>query len=132
VPTNGLRNLEWFGTVRGRAGVALDRWMIYATGGFAYGGGGRNNDFCGGVFFDCNNDNTRTGWTVGGGVEYAFASYLTARIEGLWVSLNRDNRRFAGTVFDPTTDTLFVTGGNRRNNEFGVVRAGVNWKFGTY
>ena len=29
--------LEWFGTVRGRAGIAVDRVLLYATGGWAFG-----------------------------------------------------------------------------------------------
>ena len=35
VTTNS--KLDWFGTVRGRIGVAWDRLLIYATGGYAYG-----------------------------------------------------------------------------------------------
>jgi outer membrane immunogenic protein len=128
-PTGGLRGLDWFGTVRARAGVAFDRWMVFATGGFAYGGGGDNN-FCGGVFFDCNNDDTRTGWTVGGGVEYAFTNNFTARLEGLYVNLGSDNS-FNGVVFDNASRTLFV-GRDSGDNEFGVARAAVNYKFSTY
>ena len=29
----------WFGTVRGRAGYAMNNVLVYATGGLAYGGG---------------------------------------------------------------------------------------------
>ena len=29
----------WFGTIRGRAGYAMNNVLIYLTGGFAYGGG---------------------------------------------------------------------------------------------
>ncbi|MGO4571967.1 outer membrane protein [Microvirga sp. 2TAF3] len=132
VPSGGLRGVDWFGTVRVRAGVAFDRWLVYATGGFAYGGGGGgNNNFCGG-FVNCSNDDTRTGWTAGGGVEYAFTNNFTARVEGLWVQLDNNNNRFAGTTFDPVTRALFVGGGNRGDHEFGVVRAAVNYKFSTY
>src|SRR3954454_306044 len=43
----GARNanfggLDWFGTVRGRLGWAMDRFMIYGTGGFAFGGADNN------------------------------------------------------------------------------------------
>src|SRR4051794_4346260 len=34
--------IDWFGTVRGRLGYAIDRMMIYGTGGFAYGGADNN------------------------------------------------------------------------------------------
>jgi outer membrane immunogenic protein len=90
---------DWFGTVRARAGVAFDRALIYATGGFAFA-------------------DDATGWTVGGGVEYAFTNNLSAKIEGLYVNLDgNDDDIFPG--FDNETD-------------FGVVRAGLNFRFGTY
>jgi len=103
---------DWFGTVRARAGVAVDRWLIYATGGLAY------------------SDNT-TGWTVGGGVEYALpvnwfgSSAVTFGVEGLYVNLDLDNNNF---FVDPLL--LATTGSDQL--EFGVVRAKLNFKFGTY
>ena len=50
------------------------------------------------------------GWTVGGGFEYAFTNNVSARIEGLYVNLDRDNNGFAGTVngvpvFGPNAST---------------------------
>ena len=100
--------INWFGTVRARAGYAVDKYLVYATGGFAY--GGADTSGTGG-------DDTRTGWTVGGGLEYAFTSNITGRIEGLYVSLERDSSR-----------PSFVD----KNQEFGVIRAGVNFKFNTF
>ena len=88
---------DWFGTARARAGVAFGQALIYGTGGFAFAD-------------DAN------GWTVGGGVEYAFTNNLSAKIEGLYVNLDNDDD-FPG--FDGETD-------------FGVVRAGLNFRFGTY
>ncbi|NIX76267.1 outer membrane protein [Microvirga terricola] len=122
----GLRNNNngnnFFGTVRARAGYAFDRTLLYVTGGFAYGDTGGGNDFFG------NNNNTNAGWTVGGGVEYAFTNNLTARLEGLFVSLERNrNNDF---LFLNTVNTFGFE--NRKNNEFGVVRAGLNYKFNTY
>ncbi|KFG70406.1 outer membrane protein [Microvirga sp. BSC39] len=95
--TYDIDNSDWFGTVRARAGVAFDRALIYATGGFAFA-------------------DEANGWTVGGGVEYAFTNNLSAKIEGLYVNLDNDDD-FPG--FDGETD-------------FGVVRAGLNFRFGTY
>jgi outer membrane immunogenic protein len=83
----------WFGTARARAGVAFDRALVYATGGFAFA------------------DNTN-GWSVGGGVEYAFTNNLSAKVEGLYVKLDTDL---------PGYDA-----------DLGLVRAGLNYKFSTY
>ena len=48
----------WFGTVRGRAGYAMNNVLAYATGGLAYGGG--RVDF--GAFSE---SQTHLGWTIG-------------------------------------------------------------------
>jgi len=124
----GNQGMDWFGTVRARAGFAIDRALIYVTGGFAYGGGGNNNRYYGYNYgyYAGNGNSTATGWTVGGGLEYAFTDNLTAKVEGLYVSLDRGN----SDVYYPGAPlaSLYYSGGNK-NNEFGVVRVGVNYKF---
>jgi len=109
-------DIDWFGTVRGRLGYAFDRFLVYGTGGFAYGGGGRTN--VPGV-----GDDTRTGWAAGGGVEWALptssflnffnSSAVTFKVEGLFVNLGSRS----------------VPGIPMPDDEFAVVRAGVNYKF---
>ena len=97
IADDDFNNSDWFGTVRARAGVAFDSALIYATGGFAFA-------------------DDATGWTVGGGLEYAFTNNLSAKVEGLYVNLDQDDN-FLGIDSDA---------------EFGVVRAGLNFRFGTY
>ena len=124
---------EWWGTVRGRVGYAWDRTLLYATGGFAYSGSGNDNNFCGGVGFGCGGgDDTRTGWTVGGGLEYAFTNNWTVKIEGLYVNLDSggSNNGLLGfvngaPVFLPPG---FITNADDEQT-FGVVRVGLNYKF---
>lgn len=126
-------SLDWFGTVRARAGVAFDRTLVYATGGFAFGGG--DSDNCGGVFaggvVGCGDDDTRTGWTIGGGVEYAFTNNLTLGVEGLYVNLERDNNNslFVGTTAAGAAVLAPVAFRNNDDDNFGLVRAKLNWKF---
>ena len=128
--------IDWFGTVRGRLGYAIDRMMIYGTGGFAFGGAdqkGFTDNF--GTFRD-NRDETRTGFAAGGGIEYAFTPNLTGKIEGLVVNLERNrNNGFIGTyTAGGTTTPVYTTGFGRssNNSEFAVVRAGLNYKFTSY
>ena len=129
VPAGTAGGIDWFGTVRARLGVAFDRALIYATGGFAYGGADDNNGF--GLV---NDDDVRTGWVLGAGVEYAFTDNLTAGIEGLWVNLNGDNNgTFIGTEVTPAGAVVPVSvPGNDDDNDFFVARAKLNFKFGTY
>jgi outer membrane immunogenic protein len=122
------QGIDWFGTVRGRLGYAFDRVLVYGTGGFAYGAGDNNNSYYGaGYAYGNRNSDTRTGWVAGGGVEYAFTPNITGRIEGLYVSLDRNNNDGYNGVVAP------VYYGNRHNEDsFAVVRAGLNYKFNSF
>ena len=143
---NGAASLDYFGTVRGRVGYAFDRTLVYGTGGFAYGsGGGREFGQANG-----SEDEFQTGYTYGGGVEFALAtdsflnffksSAVTLKIEGLYVNLENNNRNsgvFAsnggGLVGIGSPGVVLVSGGRAiRETEFVVARAGLNYKFGTY
>lgn len=131
VPAGVAGGVDWFGTVRGRVGVAFDRALVYATGGFAYGGTDNDDNF--GLFND--NDDVRTGWVLGGGVEYAFTNNLTFGVEGLWVNLDSDNNgTFVGTETLPggRVRAVSVPGRDNDDNDFFVARAKLNFKFGTF
>jgi len=129
VPAGRGSDLEWFGTVRARAGFAFDRMLVYATGGFAFGGGDDNNGFNG--IINNGDDDIRTGWALGGGVEYAFTNNLTLGLEGLWVNLDRGNRGgFIGTeTVGGVVTPVFVAGTDEDDDDFTVVRARLNYKF---
>ena len=130
--------LDYFGTVRGRIGYAVDRALFYGTGGFAYGSGQQDQNFS--RIGLGTRDEFRTGWTAGGGVEYALptdsflnffrSSAVTLKVEALYVSLDR-SRNTVGGVYDLPTNLLYVSGGASKT-EFAVVRAGLNYKFGSY
>ena len=107
----------YFGTIRARVGVALDRALVFGTGGFAYGNVGGNNSYDPLLGYRRDRD-TNSGWTLGGGVEYAVSDNLTAKVEGLYVNLDTKSNYTLGTVYN-----------GRRDTEFGVLRAGVNYKF---
>ncbi len=73
---------DWLATVRGRAGYAFDRILIYGTGGGAF-GNVQAGTVAGGLFQSA----TQIGWTGGAGVEFAFTPNLTGKIEYLYVDL---------------------------------------------
>jgi outer membrane immunogenic protein len=127
--TNGS-NIGFLGTVRGRAGIAVDRLLVYGTGGVAFGG---NNNFpnttfgaVGGVptFFTANNrNNMRVGFAAGAGVEYAFTPNWSVKLEYLYADLGRNNRTFLA----PGGFAGFTV--NNREQDH-IVRAGLNYRFG--
>jgi outer membrane immunogenic protein len=135
----GLSSLDYFGTVRGRLGYAFDRTLVYGTGGFAYGSGSADRSFGG----FAGNDSFRTGYAVGGGIEYALptesflnffrSSAVTLKVEGLYVNLDRNTRNQGVLLVNAANLTpVLSTGIGRRSDEFAVVRAGLNYKFGSY
>jgi outer membrane immunogenic protein len=104
--------IPWFGTLRGRVGFAADRFMPYVTGGLAM---GRVNAIVPEVG---SASSTRTGWTLGAGVETAVARNWTAKAEYLYVDLGRFD---CGAACSPSPTTV--------KYDAHVVRLGVNYRF---
>jgi outer membrane immunogenic protein len=116
VSTSG--NGGWLGTTRGRVGYAIDRTLLYVTGGVAYGGFNSN------PLNGSGNATSNVGYALGGGIEYAFSQNWTAKIEALYVNLNAGNR----TDY-VTSGGLVYTVTAKSGNGGGIVRAGVNYLF---
>lgn len=83
--------VDSFGTVRARAGYAVDRLLPYVTGGFAWANTKLDSQFTLGAPVDLeshgSDSQTFTGWTVGAGFEYAFTGNVTAKVEYLYADL---------------------------------------------
>lgn len=62
---------KWGGTVRGRLGYAADRFLLYVSGGAAFLSNETSIPFTG---ISVGGDDTRVGWTVGAGLDYAFTN----------------------------------------------------------
>ena len=133
--TSTETKLDWFGTVRGRLGVAaFDRSLIYATGGLAYGRATSSPSFV-----ETNNgpctlrsnfcsfasaQKWMAGWTLGAGWEYAFAAKWTAKIEYLYYDLGTltNTMTMANGIPGITFESSTRINGN-------IVRVGLNYKF---
>ena len=133
-PASFRTSTSYLGTVRGRIGYAFDRWMIYATGGLAYGdvySRATFNSFIppNGVQFNGTKSGTETGYTVGAGVEYAFpmlnlgSSAATVKDEYLYYDLGSRNITVGNVLGAPTSYN------SKFQNDGHIVRAGLNWKF---
>lgn len=91
----GSFDAKWLATIRGRAGLALDSTLLYLTGGVAF---GRVNNMVPFAVADDRSivsgffqNQTKTGWTVGAGVEHMFGPHWTARAEFRYVDLGKTN-----------------------------------------
>jgi outer membrane immunogenic protein len=110
--------------VLGRLGVAADRALFYVTGGLAFADfGSRVNNTTAAPTITSSSTGTRTGWTLGAGVEYAFTPNWTVRAEYLYA--NFGSATVTGTSSIPTDRAW------RIKNETHTVRVGVNYLFST-
>lgn len=140
--------IKWFGTVRMRLGyLPTDNLLAYVTGGFAYGrvehtgiytdnGNGYGivtptfSFICapGSTCFAGSSSDVATGWTAGGGFEYAIWQRWTLKAEYLYVSLEGKSITETALQINPgTLPSSFNANYNRTS--FNVARVGVNYRF---
>lgn len=89
---NSNASTSWLATARGRVGVAADNWLFFATGGAAF------TDLKGNFAFTDNFaeaaesssfSSTKTGYTVGGGIEVGFWKHWSLKAEYLYVNFGQ-------------------------------------------
>ena len=108
-------NLDSFGTVRVRGGVAMNSALLFATGGWAY--GHNKITVSGSSLATVSDSKWMSGWTLGGGVEYAFMQNVTAKLEYLYADLGK-------STFSPG-----ALGSTPVSNKVSIIRAGVNYRY---
>lgn len=115
-------DINWFSTLRGRIGYAPGRTLMYLTGGIAWAdidnamleqNGATTIAYTGG--------GTEVGYTLGGGVEYAWSSSVTTKLEYLYMDFG--DTKLTGLGSDGNVYT------RKTDNDAQVVRLGVNFKF---
>jgi outer membrane immunogenic protein len=128
VAAGAANKVEWFGTLRGRVGLAFDRVLLYATGGLAYGNSKSAITFVDSLGFAAaaSDDSTRVGWVAGAGVEWAFAPNWSVKGEYQYIDLGR--RTISAREFLGVTPTIFNVSTDVRT-DFHTGRIGVNYRF---
>jgi outer membrane immunogenic protein len=82
------QRLDWFGTARGRVGIATGPVLSYVTAGFAYGNVKTTlTETVGAAAGVFSTSQTKGGWTIGSGVEASLGGNWTGKIEYLYVNL---------------------------------------------
>ena len=148
--------IDWFGTFRGRVGLAAGNLLFYGTGGLAYGqvktsltaalsgtfadtggicdGGGAGCPLSGGASFS--HSNTQVGWTLGAGIEGAIsaAPNWIWRAEYLYIDLGNVNSQtpYTSSVSVPAIPLTLAASGlavNTTHVTNQVLRLGISYKF---
>jgi outer membrane immunogenic protein len=118
---------DWLASVTGRLGWTWDRVMLYAKGGAAWAGDKYSADLP--AFNEhIETSVTRPGWTVGGGVEWAFWDNWSAKVEYDFYDFSTRNLTLPGTIAGVPE---MVPGVNIKET-IQTVKFGINYRFGTY
>jgi outer membrane immunogenic protein len=125
VPSNiSLRN-DLLASTTARVGYSIaDRWMGYVRGGGAWTQEKTDDAFrnLGGIAVDPSASLTRSGWTVGAGVDWAFAPHWSANVEYNYYD-------FGDHTFLLTEAAVATTVNVRLKDTIHAVTTGVNYHF---
>jgi outer membrane immunogenic protein len=117
ITSEGSLDNDWQASIRGRIGYATGRALVYGTGGAAFANINVKGGPLGGPLNS--NSDTVTGWTAGGGVEYALSAPFSVRIEYRFADFGQQ-------------DFLLPTFGVHEKVDLkeSTVRGGVSYHFG--
>jgi outer membrane immunogenic protein len=112
-----------YGVAAARAGVVLDRALIYGKAGVAFAKiRNTGGDLDGGTIIDPSDvtelDKTHIGWAAGTGIEYGLSSSWSVKLEYVYMAFGKDSSSNAS--HDEFT----------HRNSVQIVKAGLNWRFG--
>jgi outer membrane immunogenic protein len=109
-------DIDWLSTLRGRVGVASGPALLYVTGGWAFADVEYNVTATGPMNVSMSESGIRTGYALGGGLEWALDDHWSVKSEYLYVDLG--NAAVSAPGFAATTDT-----------ELHNARVGLNYRF---
>ncbi len=113
---------EWFASFTGRIGTTFDRALLYIKGGVAW-VHDKHTDDCPtgcGVPTVFEGFETRAGWTVGAGVEYAFTPNWSGKIEYDYMDFGTKSPTLTSSIGPESIDI---------KQQINAIKVGVNYKF---
>jgi outer membrane immunogenic protein len=121
--TTVTHKLPWFATARGRIGWAQPSYLLYVTGGAAWGAVNEvDNHSTAGIQTAATFNQVKSGWTGGGGIEVRLWERWTGKIEYLHVDLGSTTNTFVVAPGETLTTSSSI-----RND---IVRLGLNYRIG--
>ena len=124
------------GSLRGRLGWSFDRALLYMTGGAAFRNSTNGDSIS--VYsaasngtllatYATNSDRSNVGWSLGGGLEWAFTNNVSLKIEYLHSQFDRGNNLF---VTSTSSYNAYAFRNDNSTDSIDVVRFGINYRFG--
>jgi outer membrane immunogenic protein len=121
--TDQANRITNMGTVTGRLGYAMDQWLIYAKGGFAW--ARERSEIIVPFVFDAEATQDRTGWTVGAGLEYGMGANWSAKVEYDYLDFGTKN-------YSETSPLLLAPISVDVQSRVHQVKVGLNYRFNLF
>jgi outer membrane immunogenic protein len=118
---------NWVATAVSTVGVAHNNWLLYGKAGVAWENVSYTDNWAAGgvALFGGSGSDTRTGWTVGTGIEWAVWNNWSVKAEYDYMDFGTKNISIAGTL----VGGVGFAPGIQDNNHINQFKAGLNYKF---
>jgi outer membrane immunogenic protein len=129
---------DWTATATTRIGFAHDNWLFYGKAGGAWEHtkysdtwalGPGLGPLSGFPLFTGTGSQTRPGWTVGTGVEYAFWNNWSAKLEYDFMDFGSNTDTISGRILPTVFGGIPASFGVQNNQQISEVKFGINYKF---
>ncbi len=118
---NANANIDWYGTARGRLGWIQGPWLLYGTGGLAFGHADLSSSISSATSaLSAQTSSVRAGWVAGAGVNYKWSPNVIFSLDYQYVDLGN----LSAASSDPT-GTLMQNA--TAHAQFQIVTAGLRW-----
>jgi outer membrane immunogenic protein len=136
------RELDYYGTVTGRLGYAVNNFMFYGFGGIAWGDVKTRVGWLDGSADEAwdvaeedefsstfNNEKTHVGWTAGVGLEFAFTERFIAGVEYAHIDLGEESyRALRYNDIEPESSVGTIEVRNKVDVSFDVIKVRASYK----
>ena len=112
-------DINFLATVTGRFGYAWNNWLWYAKGGWAYVDEDHSATAFGALF---TTGDSRSGWTVGTGIEWGFANNWSAKVEYNYMDFGDKDITLTNAVFGSAVVNV--------DQQIHAIKFGINYRFG--
>jgi outer membrane immunogenic protein len=129
--TQGNDKINWIATLTGRLGYAMNNWLFFGKAGGAWAGFSSTSASFNGAGANSANgtsSSTRSGWTIGTGVEWGFAPHWSTKLEYDYVKFSTASFSTTETSVLPVPGVVTSLGRNATSN-LSMVKLGVAYRF---
>ena len=123
---NANADIDWYGTARGRLGWSQGPWLLYGTGGLAFGHADLSSSISSATLaLSSQTSSVRAGWVAGAGINYMWSPNVILSLNYQYIDLGKLS---VGSSATSLAGETLVQNANS-HAQFQIVTAGLSWLF---